>query len=254
MNRQCSAPRGGRRALLLATLVAPLALATACSSPRAEPPPHRALVYRGPAGCPGCSETLAERLGAAPLGMDIMYIGPEEELPLTAESLRGADLYAQPGGGDDVAAAAAEMPEGFVPALAEFIRDGGCYLGMCMGAYLAGAEGFGLLEASVEGEVGAAGFPVTDSADHLVEVTWGDTVRWTYFQEGARLPEAGAEPYARYGNGDLAAALYEIGDGRAALVGPHPEADASWLADAGLTDPDGDDWEHAVPLIRHLLR
>ncbi|ASK65887.1 biotin--protein ligase [Brachybacterium avium] len=254
MDRHRSTSPRGRRAVLTAALLAPLALAAACSSPGAERSVPRALVYRGPAGCPGCAETLAERLGAAPLGMDIMYIGPEEELPLTAESLRGADLFAQPGGGDDVAAAAAEMPDGFASALGQFVRDGGRYLGMCMGAYLAGPEGFGLLEDTVEGEVGAAGFPVTDSADHLVEVTWQDTVRWTYFQEGARLPEAGAESYARYENGDLAAALYELGAGRAALVGPHPEADASWLADAGLTDPDGDDWEFALPLIQHLLR
>ena len=50
-----------------------------------------------------------------------------------------------------------------------------------MGAYLAGSEGFGFLSESVEGEVGVPGLPVTDSTDEVVAVTWGNTLRWTYF-------------------------------------------------------------------------
>lgn len=54
-----------------------------------------ALVYRGPASCAGCAETLAERLSSSPPDMNVAFIGPNEELPLEASSLSGADLYAR---------------------------------------------------------------------------------------------------------------------------------------------------------------
>lgn len=74
---------------------------------RDETPDARiALVYRGPAGCAGCSETLAERLSQSPLDMDVAFIGPHEEFPLKSSALSGVALYAQPGGGDDIRAAA----------------------------------------------------------------------------------------------------------------------------------------------------
>lgn len=121
-----------------------------------------------------------------------------------------------------------------------------------MGAYLAGSDGFGFLDRSIEGEVDVPGFPATDSSDQFVAITWGDTVRWTYFQEGARLPAESAEAYAYYETGDIAAACYSFGLGGVGLIGPHPEADATWLEDASLTDPDGDDWQYALPLVDRL--
>lgn len=217
------------------------------------PDARLALVYRGPAGCDGCSETLAERLSRSPLGMDVAFIGPHEEIPLEASALSGAALYAQPGGGDDIRAAVQSFPPGFLRGVSDFVAGGGSYLGVCMGAYLAGSEGFAFLRHSIEGEVNVPGFPVTDSADHVVAVRWDDTLRWTYFQEGARLPAEGADPYAHYETGDLAAAFYPFGDGGVGLIGPHPEADTSWFEDADLADPDGDDWRYALPLVERLL-
>ncbi|WP_311199698.1 BPL-N domain-containing protein [Brachybacterium sp. p3-SID1565] len=212
-----------------------------------------ALVYRGPAGCAGCSEILAERLSRPPLGLDVAFIGPHEQVPLEASALSGATLYAQPGGGDDISGAAQSFPSDFIRGLRDYIAAGGSYLGICMGAYLAGSEGFSLLDYSVEGEVNVPGFPVEDSSDQVVAVAWGETLRWTYFQEGARLPADGAEEYAHYETGDLAAAYYRCGDGNVGLIGPHPEADVTWLEDADLVDPDGDDWQYALPLVKRIL-
>lgn len=211
-----------------------------------------ALVYRGPASCEGCAETLAERLAGPPLNLDVQFIGPDEDLPLDASALEGAALYVQPGGEDDVLAAAATFPEPFVEALHDHVADGGAYIGVCMGAYLAGADGFGLLDESVDTMVGVEGFPVTDSGDHLVDVTWEDEQRATFFQDGAQLPAENAEAFAYYETGDIAAATYAVGRGDVALIGPHPEADDSWLGEE-LTDPDGDDWSHALPLVEALL-
>lgn len=247
-----------RRSALAGLLTVPFAgLANGCapiSRNDDETPDARiALVYRGPAGCAGCSETLAERLSQSPLGMDVAFIGPHEEFPLKSSALSGVALYAQPGGGDDIRAAAQSFPADFIRGVSGFVATGGSYLGICMGAYLAGSEGFGFFSESVEGEVGVPDFPVEDGTDDVVAVTWGDTLRWTYFQEGARLPAAGAEVYARYETGDLAAACYRFGDGSVGLIGPHPEADATWFEDADLFDQDGDDWRYALPLVKRIL-
>ena len=185
--------------------------------------------------------------------MDVAFIGPHEEFPLKSSALSGVALYAQPGGGDDIRAAAQSFPADFIRGVSDFVATGGSYLGICMGAYLAGSEGFGFFSESVEGEVGVPDFPVKDSTDDVVAVTWGDTLRWTYFQEGARLPVGGAEAYAHYETGDLAAACYRFGDGSVGLIGPHPEADATWFEDADLSDQDGDDWRYALPLVKRIL-
>lgn len=247
-----------RRSLLTGAVAASVvALGAACAPPaarRASPPvPRTALVYRGPAGCDGCAETLAERLGSGGSGLDVSFIGPGQDVEATPEALDGASLFVQPGGGDDIDDAASHFSQGFSRALRRFVHDGGRYLGVCMGAYLAGSDGFGLLSTSIEGAVGTPRFPVADSGEHLVEVAWNGTKRWTFFQEGALLPARGAEICARYCAGGTAAALYRVGKGRVGLIGPHPEADQTWFDEAGLSDPDGDDWRFARPLVDRLL-
>lgn len=247
-----------RRSVLTGLLAVPfVGLANGCApggtNERESSDARTALVYRGPAGCEGCSETLAERLSQSPLELRVEFIGPEEKTPLTVSALAEAALYVQPGGGDDIAAAAQSFPSDFARGLRGFVGNGGSYLGICMGAYLAGSEGFGLLSGPVEGQVSVPGFPVTDSAEHMVAVTWDTTARWTYFQEGAQLPEGGAEAHARYETGELAAAVYRVGEGHVGLIGPHPEADASWVEDTDLVDPDGDDWQYALPLVTQIL-
>ncbi|WP_194117735.1 hypothetical protein [Streptomyces hoynatensis] len=81
------------------------------------------------------------------------------------------------------------------------------------------------------------------AADTVVPVRRRGRRRHMYFQDGpyVRLDEeaASATVIATYGNAPPAAVLAPYGEGRVAVVGPHPEADAGWYADAGLTNPDG---------------
>ncbi|GAA2123575.1 hypothetical protein [Streptomyces synnematoformans] len=44
---------------------------------------------------------------------------------------------------------------------------------------------------------------------------------------------------ATYDNALPAAVLAPYGEGRVAVVGPHPEADAGWYAGYNLSNPDG---------------
>jgi hypothetical protein len=87
--------RVDRRAFL--TRVVPLGalgLASACgqatsASPRAARN-HVALVYRGPASCQGCGESVAALLETAPAPFHIVYCGPKEKVQLSAQALASA--------------------------------------------------------------------------------------------------------------------------------------------------------------------
>ena len=233
------------------TRIAPAAVigltAAACST---AGPAHRAgghptlplaVIYRGPASAPGCAEAVAALLASAPSAFRTAYCGPDERLPLTRATLAGAALYAQPGGGDDLDAAwAAVRP--FADTLRSWIRDGGHYVGFCMGGFLAGSDpGFALLPGDSGEYITSPGATVRDDGDALVDVTWRGTRRAVYFQGGPDFtldPDRRATVVATYPNGAIAALAAPYGAGRVGVTGPHPEAPASWYRDAGLAVPD----------------
>ncbi|WP_166827736.1 BPL-N domain-containing protein [Brevibacterium limosum] len=242
-------------AALLTGLLTAVASVGCAAADGSSPGSPLVAVYRGEAACDGCPETIAQRLRASLAHAEVVCIGRDERLPLQADSLADVDLYVQPEGGDDIGAAAEALPPRFVGGLERYVASGGRYLGLCMGAYLAGPVAFGLVETDLDGEVGRPGFAVTDSRSTVVDVAWDGQHRQTFFQEGAVLPppDDRADVFARYGNGDIAASRYDHGDGMAGLIGPHPEADKTWLDEAAITDPDGDDWKYAVPFVQTLL-
>lgn len=61
--------------------------------------PLQALVYRGPASCEGCSESVGALLESSPTKINVTYVGPKEDVDITAQTLSQADIYAHPGGG-----------------------------------------------------------------------------------------------------------------------------------------------------------
>lgn len=216
-----------------------------------------ALVYRGPASCDGCSEAVVALLESSPSGFRTEFCGPDEEVQITASNLAEAVVYAQPGGGN-VKPAWRHM-RAYAQAIRDFVRDGGHYLGFCLGAYLAGGNpGFGLLSrVSVESYVYSAGASVRDTDDTVVQVHWRGKPRHMYFQDGTlfRLqPGAQATVIATYDTGVPAAIIATYGAGRVGLVGPHPEADRSWYRSAGLTNPDGIRFDLGHDLIESTVQ
>lgn len=245
-----------RRALLLGGVFAGALLAAGCA-PRAErrtpdAASLRALVYAGPQGCPGCAPAIGEALGDAPRPFQVEYVGPGTGRPLTAEALARADLYVQPGGGDDLAATWRDL-EGSADAVRDWVAGGGRYLGICFGGYLAGrAPGFDLLPGDAFGWAGSPGASVPDARDTVIPVRWRGERRHVYFQDGpgfALEDGAEAEVLATYDDGVPAVLVAAHGAGRVAVTGPHLEADASWYAEKGLRNPDGVDPE----LLHRLL-
>lgn len=230
-----------RRSLLTAAALAvPTALLAGCSDKATQDRPL-ALVYRGPASCDGCSESAAALLKSLPNPFRVRYCGTEADAALSARALEDARLYVQPGGGDDVDAAWSHLKDS-AALIQDWVGDGGRYLGICMGGYLTDSDpGFGILPGNTNGYIDSPSATVSDSADTVVPVIWRDHPRDMYFQDGPyfSLDEtANATVLATYDNGTVAAAVARFGAGRLGVVGPHPEADASWYSDAGLSVPD----------------
>ena len=200
-----------------------------------------ALVYRGPAACRGCAEAVVALLESGPSPFRTAYCGPDEQRSLSAESLAGAALYAQPGGGDDLDAAWAAMRP-FGGALRNWIRGGGRYVGFCMGGFLAGSDpGFSLLPGDSGEYITSSGATVHSDEDAVVSVRWGGSDRVVYFQGGPYFSVPGGDGVnilGTYSNGLVAALVAPFGSGRVGVTGPHPEAPASWYRSAGLAVPD----------------
>ncbi|MGW1162505.1 BPL-N domain-containing protein [Streptomyces sp. NPDC002513] len=201
---------------------------------------HRplALVYRGPASLRGCPEAVAQLLAGGPWNLDVRFTGPREELPLSADSLSQAQVYAQPGGGTlRWAYWRLRRRRG---AIRDFVEGGGRYLGFCLGGYLAGATpGFGLLPGDTDQYISSPGCSVHNQSNTLVGVVWRGRPRTVFFQDGPYFVldrDAGADPevLATYDNGTPAVVVSRFGAGRVGVTGPHPEATEDWYTDYGL--------------------
>ncbi|QQQ00774.1 BPL-N domain-containing protein [Lysobacter enzymogenes] len=208
------------------------------ASNRTDSAAIRVAVYRGPASCENCSETLKraiERLGPK---YRVDFVGADEPIDITARNLARYDVYAQPGGGQDIAGALASLGDERIDAIHDYVARGGRYLGLCMGAYLASGSGLSLIPHELDSEVGRPGFAVVDSDDAAIAVRWQGREQTVFYQDGPYMLRAaedpGFKPIATYANGDLAAARYSFGQGVVVLSGPHPEADASWFEAAGI--------------------
>ncbi len=216
-----------------------------------------ALVYRGPAACRGCAEAVVALLESGPSPFRTAYCGPDERLSLSAESLAGASLYAQPGGGDDLDAAWAAM-EPFEGTLRSWIRGGGHYVGFCMGGFLAGSDpGFSLLPGDSGEYITSPGATVHSDEDAIVTVRWEGSDRPIYFQGGPYFSvpdDHGTTILGTYSNGLVAAMVAPFGSGRVGVTGPHPEAPASWYRSAELEVPDPLPFDLGHDLIDTTMR
>ncbi|MGV9246165.1 BPL-N domain-containing protein [Streptomyces sp. NPDC003710] len=215
-----------------------------------------ALVYRGPASLPGCPEAVAGLLADGPWGLDVRFTGPHEELPLSAESLARAQVYAQPGGG--TLRRAYWRLRRRRGAIRDFVQGGGRYLGFCLGGYLAGTTpGFGLLPGDTDQYISSPGSSVHDESNTLVGVVWRGRPRTVFFQDGPYFvldEDKGADTtvLATYDNGTPAAVVSRFGAGRVGVTGPHPEATDDWFSDYGL--PPQDTLDLARDLVESTLK
>ncbi|WP_081916697.1 BPL-N domain-containing protein [Luteibacter sp. 9135] len=198
----------------------------------------RVAVYRGPAACSGCAQTVKESIERLGGRYRVDFVGARERQDISPETLSHHDIYVQPGGGQDIPGALRSLGTRRVDAIRNFVRRGGRYLGLCMGAYLADSSNLGLIDDDLDSEVGRPGFEADTIDDYAVDTWWHGRRNSVFFQDGPYFPATSASPgfraIATYSNGDIAAARYDFGHGRVVLAGPHPEADETWFDEAGI--------------------
>jgi glutamine amidotransferase-like uncharacterized protein len=196
-----------------------------------------ALVYRGGAGCDGCSESVAEMLQASKFHFRITYVGETEAQPISDDILAKATVYAQPGGDGSVEHGFAFLAP-HADRIRTFVQNGGHYLGFCMGGYFAGKDpGFGLLPGDSDEYITSRQASVTTDKDTVIDVIWRGTKRTVYFQDGPLFivnpGSTGTTTLASYdSNGAIAALVAPFGKGKVGVVGPHPEATDDWFTEA----------------------
>jgi glutamine amidotransferase-like uncharacterized protein len=112
--------------------------------------------------------------------------------------------------------------------IANFISNGGHYLGICMGAYWASSRYFDILDGVVaEQYIKRPNADVKRSYGTVASVTWKDQQEKMYFYDGCALVgnETKFKTLARYANGDPMAII----QGRIGIIGCHPEAPLYWF-------------------------
>lgn len=109
----------------------------------------------------------------------------------------------------------------------EFVADGGCYLGICMGAYWADNNYFGLSsDFEVEQYIRRPNTDTKRPHAKQMNVVWNNQPEEMFFYDGCAISgdESKYDVIARYPNGDAMAIIQNnIG-----LIGCHPEAEQNW--------------------------
>jgi glutamine amidotransferase-like uncharacterized protein len=160
---------------------------------------------------------------------------PKKEL--TPEILKSADCLVIPGGTGDAAKFKKSKLKAIKKELQDYVRTGGRYLGICMGAYFADRNYFDLLAKNTRAVqyVKRKQSTITHEKRAIVTVNWQGKEKSMYFHDGtAFVPsfwssKISGEIIAVYNNNDAAALIQKSGQGKIGLIGPHPEAQKWWF-------------------------
>jgi glutamine amidotransferase-like uncharacterized protein len=213
-----------------------------------------ALVYNGPVSEEDCPEAAAAIAQA--VGLNVKFVSRIGELP---RMLKDTAVFVIGGTGDDLQPLLKEFTPKVTEAFKEYLRNGGRYLGICGGGFMASTgwkedgtqvKALGVIPAKCE-------VFRQDFAARILHIRWLGKTRPMYFKAGPSFeliesPES-LEVLAHYDDGSIAALLSSYGKGKIAVCGPHPEARESWSEEAA----DGHKWisssDLAIALLKELL-
>jgi len=157
------------------------------------------------------------------------------------------DMIAIPGGIGDSESYSYLMREN-LDAINDFLKDGGRYLGICMGAYWAGSHYLNILK-----DVDAVQYitrPNTDTRRphaKALSVTWQGHPDRMFFYDGCALvgDNTQFETVATYANGDPMAIIQN----RIGLIGCHPESEPHWYKSWSWMKPHWHNGDHHKLLL-----
>ena len=109
-----------------------------------------------------------------------------------------------------------------------YVADGGRYLGICMGAYWADTDYFGLLnDIRVTQYIKSPGACTRRPHAKHMPISWNGIKTSMYFYDGCTYKGSNFSTIAKYSNNDPMAIIQD----RIGLIGCHPEADQHWYED-----------------------
>jgi glutamine amidotransferase-like uncharacterized protein len=202
---------------------------------------------------PECSHVCVDGMVEALSGEFEIKIFDEETL--SSGKLPDVDIIAFPGGIGDADRYYDFFKRRESNAIADFVADGGKYLGICMGAYWAGRNYFDLLDGLEPVQyIKRPNADVKRSYGTSALVDWGGNYTRMFFYDGCTFVGDGrCQLHARYANGDPMAIIQR----RVGLIGCHPESRESWYEQFGYIKKHWHGGKHHALLLqftKKLLR
>jgi glutamine amidotransferase-like uncharacterized protein len=184
-----------------------------------------------------CADGVYEILKNA--GFSVKLVGPNSYPPveLSKEILSATDCLVVGGGLGD----SDQYDDSFLldksNIIREYISNGGRYLGICMGAYIAGHYYLNILKSNTKATqyIKRKDSTLKKEQHDIVTVNWLGEEKNIYFDDGtAFVPRRGYKRIsgriiAKYKNGDAAAIIQNYNKGMVGVIGPHPEAHKFWF-------------------------
>ncbi|WP_373483874.1 BPL-N domain-containing protein [Acetobacterium sp.] len=213
------------------------------------------LIYNGHVADKYGVEKVAQM--AKSQGYSVEYISNLSELP---DMLNGAKAFIIGGTIGDTGDILEEIDD-VKDNLKSYIENGGTYLGICGGVYVASKgsqwpDGYETGMALVDFE--SFEYDPNYSYAQIITVLWQSTRRTIYYFNGPAfakndMPQnATILMYYTNKNQDVAAFSAKVGKGKVVLCGPHPEADATWLIDE--PDPlNSETWSDTQDIFKQIF-
>lgn len=213
-----------------------------------------ALVYNGPASAEGCPEAAADIARGA--GLNVRFISEVNKLP---RLLKNTAVFIIGGTEDDMRPLLKAFTPQISAALRRYIQDGGRYLGICGGGFMASTgwdedgtqmKGLGIIPAS-------SSVFNDDFSARILSIKWMGKIRPMFYQAGPcfhiKSSRETLQIIASYDDGSIAAMICSYGKGRVAVCGPHPEAQESWKDEAVERITWTSSTDLAVAMLKDLL-
>ena len=174
---------------------------------------------------PECSEDCIDGMKIALSSKYNITTFSEEDC--NAETLKKFDIVAFPGGIGDASSYDSFFRRKAQNAIANYVANGGRYLGICMGAYWAGSYYFDILDGvDAVQYIKQPTATVKRSYGTVTNVVWNDKPINMYFYDGCALigDSSKFKTIATYANGDAMAIIQN----RIGIIGCHPESLKYW--------------------------